>query len=275
MTWALSQNLKAPEKLVLLLLAYRANPETEIADATLDKLASECGMSRSGIKKVIQRLVDADKVEVEIRTVEGGKNLPNRYKITFRDRGHDVTPVGLPGDRNRGPDVTTKAGSISDSSNTGPKLDFSSWPEPPGEIFLDAWLAHRKRKRAEVTELVMTAMGKELRAAAVIGWTVDQVLEEICFRNWQGFKATWLDPKTKKPPPGMAGAQNENGKRGGDYAQGRPSGNNRAPTSAFDRVADNARRRAAENAAGGSSAGPDIGDDDGGLWPQVDLNPRR
>ena len=59
LTWALAQKLKAPDKLVLLLLAYRVNPDSEVAEPTIDKLATECGMSRSGLKLAMQRLVDA------------------------------------------------------------------------------------------------------------------------------------------------------------------------------------------------------------------------
>lgn len=278
MTWALTQKLKAPDKLALLLLAYRTNPDTEIADATLERLATECGMSRSGLKVVIQRLVDAGLVEVEIRKVEGGKNLPNRYRLTFADRGHDVTPIksqsqdrgqevapeGSGGDPNRGHDVTTKAGSNTEISNKGPKLDFSTWPAEPSPERLAAWLEHRKAKKAKVTDLVMETMGKQLHAAAAIGWTVDDALVEICFRNWQGFKASWLEPKRRNPQHGNAGGSGNNQQVGGNYAQGRQGGNSRAQGGAFNRVADAARSRAGTVADQG--AGPDRGDDDGGLW---------
>lgn len=274
MTWALSQKLKAPEKLVLLLLAYRTNPDTDVADATLDKLATECGMSRSGLKKVIQRLELAELIEVEIRKVDGGKNLPNLYRMTYTDRGHDVTPLGSGRDRSRGHDVTTKAGSNSDSSSsTRAGFDFSTWPGGTAPANFDAWVAMRRKKKADVTPLVMEAMGKQLHAAADIGWTVDDVLEECCFRNWQGFKASWLEPKTRKPQPGRAGASGQSNNVSGHYAQGTQRSNSRGPTSAFDRVAEAARNRAPDPAVQ-SGAGPDRGDDDRDLRPSLDFDPR-
>ena len=277
MTWALAQKLKAPDKLVLLLLGYRTNPDTEVADATIDKLATECGMSRSGVKVVIQRLVDAGLVQVEVRKVEGGKNLPNLYRLTYIDRGHDVTPMGSGGDRSRGHDVTTKAGSNSEGSNTPhAKFDFSSWPERPGQQQLDGWLALRKKKKAEVTPNVIEAMGKALTEAKQIGWTVDQVLDECCLRGWQGFRASWLEPKAinGKPQPVRAGAGTASPPHGRqDYARGGQGSNNGARGSAIDRVLGNAQRRA-ESTIAGNGAGPDCGDDDGSVRPSLDLVPR-
>lgn len=276
MTWALAQKLKAPDKLVLLLLGYRTNPDTEVADATIDKLATECGMSRSGVKLVIQRLVDAGLVEVEIRKVEAGKNLPNLYRLTFIDRGHDVTPGGSGRNPNRGHDVTTKAGSTSEGSNTArAKLDFSSWPAPPSDAHLDGWLALRKQKRAPVTDVVMLAMGKALTEAKAIGWSVDEVLEECCSRGWQGFRVTWLDPKpiNGKPPAVRPGAGNAPPHGSRDYARGGQGSNNGNRGSAIDRVLGNAQRRA-EGPATGSSVGPDSGDDDSSIRPPLDFSPR-
>lgn len=275
MTWALSQKLKAPDKLVLLLLGYRTNPDTEVADATLDKLATECGMSRSGVKVVIQRLVDAGLVEVEIRKVEGGKNLPNLYRLTFVDRGHDVTPGGSGAGPNRGHDVTTRAGSNSEGSSTPrAKLDFSTWPTEPSAKHLDGWLKLRRQKRAPVTEIVMEAMGKALHEAKAIGWDVDDVLEECCNRGWQGFRVGWLEPRNGKPQPVRAGAGTASPPHGRqDYARGGQGSNNGARGGAIDRVLGNARARA-EEAAPADGAGSDRGDDDGSVRAPLDFDPR-
>jgi hypothetical protein len=78
-----------------------------------------------------------------------------------------------------------------------PKLDLSSWPEQPSELVLDGWLAMRKKKRADVTPLVISAMNNQLRQAAKIGWSVDDCLTEAALRNWTGMKAEWLTPKGK------------------------------------------------------------------------------
>jgi hypothetical protein len=74
-------------------------------------------------------------------------------------------------------------------------LDFSSWPSPPSEPVLKEWLAHRARKRAKVTPLVIQTFGEQLHAAARIGYTVDEALTKCIARNWQGLEAEWLEPK--------------------------------------------------------------------------------
>lgn len=275
MTWALAQKLKAPDKLVLLLLGYRTNPDTETADATLDKLATECGMSRSGVKVVIQRLVDAGLVEVEVRKMADGNNLPNLYRLTFVDGGQQVAPPGPRRNPPRGHDVTTKAGS---PPNGGviprAKLDFSSWPARPSETHLDGWLALRRQKRAPVTEVVMQAMGKALHEAKAIGWGVDDVLEECCSRGWQGFRVGWLEPRNGKPQPVRAGAGTASPPHGRtDYARGGQGSNNGARGGAIDRVLGNARARA-EEAAPADGAGSDRGDDDGSVRAPLDFDPR-
>lgn len=255
MTWALSQKLKAPEKLVLLLLAYRTNPDSETADPTIDTMATECGMSRSGLKIVIQRLVEKSLIGIEIRRRPDGMNHPNLYRLNFSAGGHDVTPGGAGRDRKGGHDVTTKAGSNTDKgNNAGAKLDLSSWPEAPSTEHLEAWLALRKQKRALTSELAIKRMGKELHAAAAKGWTVDQALEECVHRGWQGLNAEWLDEKTQ---PGRAGLGKTTTGSGHHAASGR-KGNAGPGSSAIDRVLGNARRRA-EAPAEDDSAGSDRG----------------
>jgi hypothetical protein len=254
MTWALAQKLRAPDKLALLLLAYRAAPDTDVADPAIDTLARECGMSRSGLKLVLQRLTDAGLVGVEERKTADGKNLPNLYRITFkadggegsrgdRGRGHDVTG-------GRGHDVTTRAGSYPDSvlsADARTKME-ASWPELPDPKLLADWLQVRKRKRAPVTDTVLELMGAELHRCAEIGWSVDEALGECIVRGWQAIKATWLPPKPGKetPPPDRAGASGQTTLGRGNYAQGGRSGKG----GAIDRVlagirADRSAREAA------------------------------
>lgn len=78
-------------------------------------------------------------------------------------------------------------------------LDFGSWPSAPSADLLAGWLAVRKKKRADVTPIVIAAMAKQLRLAAEIGWTVDECLTECVLRNWQALKVEWLEPKRDGP----------------------------------------------------------------------------
>lgn len=54
------------------------------------------------------------------------------------------------------------------------------------------FVALRKAKKARVTQTVLDGLQKEADKA---GWTLEQVLKEIILRNWQSFKADWVQPR--------------------------------------------------------------------------------
>jgi len=78
------------------------------------------------------------------------------------------------------------------------------------------FVALRKAKKARVTQIVLDGLQKEADKA---GWTLEQVLKEIIMRNWQSFKADWVQPRqgglvnkydvanfTTPPPPNQDAA---------------------------------------------------------------------
>lgn len=71
-------------------------------------------------------------------------------------------------------------------------LDYSCWPSMPSAQVMDDWIAMRARKKANVSQTVVNAFGKELFEAVAIGYTVDECITQCVVRNWQGFKAAWL-----------------------------------------------------------------------------------
>jgi hypothetical protein len=56
-------------------------------------------------------------------------------------------------------------------------------------------LAHRKAKRAIVTERVVQRIRAE---AELAGYTLEEALNECVDRGWQGFKAEWVVKKEVK-----------------------------------------------------------------------------
>ena len=79
----------------------------------------------------------------------------------------------------------------------------------------DEFIAHRKAKKAKVTQLVIEGIGKE---ASKAGWSLEDALKETIVRNWQSFKADWVAVKpqmqnkwdvanvTTPPPPNQDAA---------------------------------------------------------------------
>ena len=51
------------------------------------------------------------------------------------------------------------------------------------------FIAHRKSKKARVTQLVVDGIQEQARIA---GWSLEDALKETIVRNWQSFKADWV-----------------------------------------------------------------------------------
>ena len=72
----------------------------------------------------------------------------------------------------------------------------------PNDIDDELWLhfvAHRKKKKAAITEIAMNGI---LREAGKAGYTLTQALTRIMERNWTGFESDWVaDKRSGKQSP--------------------------------------------------------------------------
>ena len=122
MAWAVKQKVKPMQKLVLLMLANRHNGDSGQCNPSHSKLAEDCNMSISGVKKAIKELSDLGLLRIRTSSKDG-VSLPNQYflnthlnvDLTQKLVGHEVTGVGHEvtgggshGDRGVGHEVTTK-----------------------------------------------------------------------------------------------------------------------------------------------------------------------
>ena len=65
-------------------------------------------------------------------------------------------------------------------------------PQPTGvsdQVWAD-FLAHRKTKKAAVTNTVIAQIVKQAKLA---DWTLERALQEMCVRGWTGFQAEWVN----------------------------------------------------------------------------------
>lgn len=62
-------------------------------------------------------------------------------------------------------------------------------PEGVSDSVWQEFVAHRKAKRARVTQLVLDGIQEQARIA---GWSLEDALKETIVRNWQSFKADWV-----------------------------------------------------------------------------------
>ena len=78
--------------------------------------------------------------------------------------------------------------SPSPSSISIPKTTIQA-PEGVSDSVWQEFIAHRKSKRARVTQLVIDGISEQARIA---GWSLEDALKETIVRNWQSFKADWV-----------------------------------------------------------------------------------
>ena len=122
MAWAVRQKVKPMQKLVLLMLANRHNDDSGQCNPSHAKLADDCDMSVSGVKKAIKELSDLGLLNIK-KSSQDGVSLPNQYSLNTHLNiskpknvvghevtwvGHEVTGGGSHGDRGVGHEVTTK-----------------------------------------------------------------------------------------------------------------------------------------------------------------------
>ena len=80
MAWAVQQKLPMMPKFVLMMLANRTNHDTGRCDPSHRRIAEDCGMSLTSVKRAIKALVDAEYLTVEGR-IKNGEKQPNQYLL--------------------------------------------------------------------------------------------------------------------------------------------------------------------------------------------------
>ena len=88
--------------------------------------------------------------------------------------------------------LNNKQETINIKQETKKKATVVATPEGVSQSVWDEFVAHRKAKKAKVTELVIQGIAKEATKA---GWSLEDALKETIVRNWQSFKAEWVAEK--------------------------------------------------------------------------------
>lgn len=117
--------------------------------------------------------------------------------------------------------------------------------ERPGDVTENTWddfLAHRKMKRATVTETVIKKFRDE---AGKAGISLQEAIEVCISNGWQGFNASWMKGRENEyAGKGTQGAGNSNNQ--GTGFGGRKSQSQLA-TEETERIIEERRKRHAEN----------------------------
>jgi len=160
----------------------------------------------------VEQIVENDNGDVAKRQiVEIDKLSETTTQIVEIDKGiveNDNGDVGF-----RQPQKKKETLPKEKKKNIYASLDFSGWPEKPGEQVWTDWKSHRAKKQASVTQTVINAMGIELSKAHAAGYSVDYCLAQQQEAGWQGFKFDWLLNRN-----GIRGSPSQSaGKRHNDF----------------------------------------------------------
>jgi len=86
---------------------------------------------------------------------------------------------------------------ISDTENKG-----VCKPDDVSDQVWKDFVAHRKAKKAPITQTALNSIKKEAEKAR---WPLERALSECCARGWQSFKADWVSEQTGKQKSNYTG----------------------------------------------------------------------
>lgn len=131
---------------------------------------------------------DHEKEEKHIRNFEDNTTNTTDCESDWLNSGYPEKSQTEPTLVNQEPRTNNQEPEVKKKNIKKKKAEFEK-PEDVSEEAWQGWLALRKLKNATVTDVVISAMRKE---ADLLGWTLEQAMVETCSRNWQGFKASWV-----------------------------------------------------------------------------------
>jgi uncharacterized protein YdaU (DUF1376 family) len=170
-------------------------------DSTPEKLAFQVGAKVEDIQQILDHFfVLQDGVYVHTRcekeithfhkkSQSASASANARWKNAKGMRTHSERTANEPkSDANQEP--RTKNQQIK-------KATVVATPDGVSDSVWQEFIAHRKTKKAKVTDLVIEGIYKEAEKA---GWTLEDALKETIVRNWQSFKADWVQPRQTYAP---------------------------------------------------------------------------
>lgn len=224
-TWALSQDIKSSNKLVLVALANRADRHVFDCHPSILRLEKDTGMNRKTIMKSIQELEGFGLIVVTRINGSGNKytlKINNMIENTSATSGTGAklgggaelgtTPVpnkGL-GSPNLGITTSPKLGihNLTNEPNNNltknlteekyKKLDLDRLPEGISNQAAKDFIDHRIELKARMTQKAFDLAMNEALKAGCIGITPDEAIHETIMAGWKGIKLDWLKNRIQK-----------------------------------------------------------------------------
>ena len=185
-------------KLVLIKLADNANDDG-ICFPSYQYISDVCEISKASARNHIDDLINMGFVTKKARKNKDGSSS-NLY-ILHLENGMPADSTGMPADSTGMPADST-GGMPADSTITYHSINQSSnlkkTKQKSAVVLLaefgicgqlaDDFIAHRKSKKATITETVLKGYQREADKAGI---PLAEAIEISIVRNWQGFNANW------------------------------------------------------------------------------------
>ena len=192
-------------KLVLIKLADNANDDG-ICFPSYQYIADVCEISKASARTHIDALIEMGFISKKARKNKDGSSS-NLY-ILHLENGMPADSTGMPADSTGMPADSTgmpadsTGGMLADSTITYHSINQSSNLKKTkqksavvllaefgiGGQLADDFIAHRKSKKATITETVLKGYQREADKAGI---ALAEAIEISIIRNWQGFNANW------------------------------------------------------------------------------------
>jgi hypothetical protein len=171
---------------------------------TLDHIIGWNGFSRAMVDVGWLVELTGDALQMPDFVEHNGKSAKRRAEDQKRKRESRICPQSV---RNLSEDNRTREekrreeGIYASAKRNKPAAIVK--PVGVDESVWQDWLKIRKSKKAPLTETAWNLFINECKKA---GWTVDDAVKECCLRNWQSFKAEWVEKERKTSSGILAGA---------------------------------------------------------------------
>lgn len=172
MTWAVEQDLRTAEKMVLIMLSNCCNGHTGQCNPSHKRLAQECGMSLSTLKRCIEKLSAGGFLVIQHRTKEG-VSLPNQYHLN----------IGFSVDKNVSEIASTGGGSVHSELGVGSHRPTN---QEYNQEYKQEYKPSDADKSAPVLESAVVVFKKPEQSNA------ETAFQEKCRHFWTAYKTAYL-----------------------------------------------------------------------------------
>lgn len=209
----LKSGCESTTKYVLLVVGTYMNQHGDGAFPSYATIAKSASLNRATVVRHMGLAEDAGWIQVLRRTDKDGESDSNIYAISFPiEHGGVVAQNDHPVAQNDYGSRAGRPGVVAQSDPNTPSITPQGSPQETqpaltadslqadgiGLDLAKELLAHRKRKKAPLTQRAWNAIKRE---AGKAGWMLSDAVEKLIEKDWKGFEAEWVQSRGQPGRP--------------------------------------------------------------------------